>query len=698
MGKIEVLSSALASQIAAGEVVERPASALKELLENSLDAGASRCDVEIEGGGITRLSLIDDGYGMSPEDAALCVERHATSKLKRFEQLHELSSFGFRGEALPTISSVSLFMLRSRSRECDTGTEVRIEGGQAPRVRPVGMAVGTVVELRDLFYNVPARRKFLRASGTESGHITDVVDAAALARFDVTFTLMRDGRKAREWLRVRSRAERVAQVLPTEPLAQCLGERGPLKVEAYLGRPERARAGGNALRFLCNGRPIRDRALLHAVARAYGSVLERGRYPRGIVYLDLPSRLVDVNVHPQKAEVRFADAQAVCEALYQILSKQLGQAFGGAPAFTPGDAVPAPGATPSGPPQSPNESAKAPPANSEASGMPSIPEGFGDGTSDGTNSLVFDPRLSTTFGEEEGVRRLAKPHGGVEGRSGGWRASDHRRVPRLPYLPLDSGRPVPTEATSSPSPLRTLSSGALGNTPELPFEPQSIEAGSEMEGAVARSAAGAPSDPGLREGSKAAPDVRWSRLRLVGQARACYWICEGDEGLFVLDQHAAAERVTFHRLRQQYLAEAVASQALLFPSTLRLEPSETELLEQSSSTTERLGFELRLHSETTVSVHRVPQLLAGASPDRLVRDLLDELSASGRQFSEAVDKALATMACHASVRAGERMTDEEARALLSALDQVDFSGHCPHGRPVVMFTAWAELERRVGRR
>lgn len=675
MGAIEVLPAALASQIAAGEVVERPANALKELLENSLDAGANRCDVEIEGGGITLLRLSDDGCGMAPDDAALCVQRHATSKLKRFEQLQELSSFGFRGEALPTLSSVSRFVLRTRSREHDTGTEVRIEGGQPPEVRPAGMAVGTLVEMRDLFYNVPARRKFLRSSGTESGHIAEVVDAAALATPNVTFTLMRDGRRAREWLRVQTRSERVAQVLPDEPLAPCVGERGPLSVEAYLGRPERARAGANALRFFCNGRPIRDRALLHAVARAYGSVLERGRYPRGVVYLDLPSRLVDVNVHPQKAEVRFADAHAVCDALYHIVSRQLSHAFGTA-SLSAARQQPQPAA-----PQEP----PAPPQVEGAPAGAAAPVAPSDGV-----SAAFDPRLSETALEEPSSR--APSSGQAEARGVSWGASDHRRVPRLPYLPLGGSRSSGERGSPPPSSAQQLPLDAE-HSPGVQRLP--VDAGLAPTGIGESRPA---SDALLPKREQSPGDIAWKGLRLVGQARACYWICEGDTGLYVLDQHAAAERVTFHRLRQQYLAKTVASQALLFPTTLRLEPRETESLEQHLPTIERLGFELRLHSETTVSVHRVPQLLASASPERLVRDLLDELSANGREFSEAVDTVLATMACHGSVRAGERMSREEAQALLLALDEVDFSGHCPHGRPVVMFTPWAELERRVGRR
>src|SRR5688572_4019866 len=289
-------------------------------------AGATRCGIEIEGGGITRLSVLDDGSGMSEEDARLCLKRHATSKLKSFSDLEHLSSYGFRGEALPSIASVSRMSIRTRRPETPAGIELTVEGGLEPVMRPVGCAPGTLVEVRDLFYNVPARRKFLRSSGTEAGHLTEIVESLALANPRLALTLKRDGRMVREWLRVNDRRERAALALDEE-FAECRGQRGPLSVEAYLTRPERARTGTGALRLLVNGRPIRDRALAVAVAQAYGSVLERGRYPRGVVYLDLPPQLVDFNVHPQKLEVRFADPRAVSDALYQVLASQLGRGF-----------------------------------------------------------------------------------------------------------------------------------------------------------------------------------------------------------------------------------------------------------------------------------------------------------------------------------------------------------------------------------
>ncbi|MGC4065675.1 MAG: DNA mismatch repair endonuclease MutL [Polyangiaceae bacterium] len=280
-----------------------------------------------EGGGVSLLSVSDDGMGMAEEDARLCVERHATSKLEKLTDLNRLATFGFRGEALPSIASVSRFTLRTRARDAEVGLAVVIEGGSEPKVTREGMKIGTTIELRDLFFNVPARRKFLRSTGTESAHVTSALEGAALARPDVTFTLTRDGRKVRELLRVTSRRERVLDLLSEETLVEIRGERGPLRLEAHLSSPERGRPGAAGLSIVVNGRIVKDRMLSATVAQAYGAALSSGNYPRGVVYLDLPPELVDVNVHPQKTEVRFVDPRALSDALYSILSRELAVAF-----------------------------------------------------------------------------------------------------------------------------------------------------------------------------------------------------------------------------------------------------------------------------------------------------------------------------------------------------------------------------------
>ena len=635
---IAVLSPELASRIAAGEVVERPASVAKELIENALDAGATRIDVTVEGGGIGLIEVADDGRGMPPGDARLSIERHATSKLRRFSDLDELGSYGFRGEALPSIASVSRLTLRTRTADSDEAIELVTEGASEPRVRPAAGPVGTTVRVADLFYNVPARRKFLRSTGTESGHVGDVVLDAALCRPDVAFTLVRDGRQVRSWSRARDREERVRQLLGEEELIECRGERGPLTVLALLSRPERARQGAAGLKVLINGRPVRDRALAGTIAHAYGSVLERGRYPRGVVYLELPQRLVDVNVHPQKTEVRFADPRAVSDAVHGGVARELGRQLSGAPA-------PQRAATPPSFPDS------------------SVPRQLPD-----------------------------------EDRPDLWR---RKRPPQPVPLLLQDSAPVgaraeprgalsaPSAASPAPPPNDTA------RAPELPSE--DLHQPTPPEQALAPADIPPPAAPG--RASDQHTRTAWERLRFLTQVRETYLICEGADGLYVLDQHAAAERVVFSKLRAQYVARNVAAQTLLFPVTVEVTPTESDVLALHGEQIAALGLDVRVRTPEAVSVHAVPKLLQSGSPERMLRDLLVELTRAGeRAFSDAVDKALATMACHAAVRAGDPLGASEAAALLAALDEADFAAYCPHGRPIVTFTSWEELERKVGRR
>ena len=597
MAKIQRLDSALVDQIAAGEVVERPASLAKELVENALDAGATRVRIDIEAGGTTLVRVSDDGEGMSAEDALLAIERHATSKITQFDDLHRLHTFGFRGEALPSIASVSRLTLSTRQRGAAEGLEIVVEGGAKPVVKPAGRAEGTTVEVRDLFFNVPARRKFLKASATESAHVGEVVMLAALARHDVTFTLTRDGKPAREYLRSASRLERVKQVLAQEPrLEACLGERGPMRIEAYLSPPERARTGAQALHLFVNGRPIKDRPLARAVAHAYGSVLDGGRYPVGVVYLELPPEIVDVNVHPQKAEVRFEDGRAVFDAVTRELFAALAKAF----------AIPAVG--PAGRPWM-------------GSGGGIATGGFGGG------GAYFGTGVGAREGAGAGEPRSGSVTGSVTG----------SMVDEAPV---------------------TLS---------------------ERQESFGRSGF-------------------YGRLRFLAQVRNMFLLCEGEDGLYVLDQHAADERRNFERLRRGFRERSVAMQQLLVPEVVELMPNEVALFTEHEGELAGMGLEVRAVGPHSVAVHGVPRILARARPERLVRDLLAEVGrVGGRSFQGAIDLSLATMACHGSVRAGAAMSAEEAQALLKALDDVDFAGHCPHGRPVVMRLPFGELERRVGR-
>ncbi len=588
---IRVLPDDLANKIAAGEVVERPASVVKELCENALDAGATRVDVSIEGGGVAACVVTDDGAGMSEEDLKLSVARHATSKIAALEDLLEIATFGFRGEALPSIASVSRFKIASRPHGADAGVLATTDGSGAPRLEPIGMPAGTRVEVRELFYNVPARRKFLRALATESAHVTEVIDAIALSRPDVTVTLERDGRRVREHLRAASREERVKGTLVGWELARCKSKLGPLEIEAYLSRPEKARMGATGLWVFVNGRPVSDRALARSVAHAYGSVLEPGRYPVGVVYLDLPGSLVDVNVHPQKSEVRFAEPRAVQDAVCSALSSSLGAVFTG-------------------------QLGLGAPARRHA--------GPDAGALAGPSPFHEPPTQAAMF---SGSGELPAPS-----------------APPVPY-PSRGDSPVPL----------------LGTSPEAQVVPPSS--------------------------------------RFVAQVRGMYLLCEAEDALIVLDQHAAAERVTFDRLRRAFRERAIAVQSLLVPEVLDVRPSDVDLVASAADAIAAMGMDLRPAGPSRLAIAGVPQLLARADPRALATALLGELERSGgRDYSGAIDLALATMACHGSIRAGERVGAEQAKELLEQLKRIEFAGHCPHGRPILMRLPFRELEQRVGRR
>jgi DNA mismatch repair protein MutL len=643
VSRIEVLPPALASQIAAGEVVERPASAAKELIENAIDAGAQRCDIICDGGGVSRISVTDDGEGMSEEDARLSLERHATSKLRSIEDLSHLVSYGFRGEALPSIASVCKFSLRTRRRDSEIGVTLQAEGGTGLQVTPAGLPVGTTVEIRDLFYNVPARRKFLRSTGTESSHVTNTVEGAALTRPGVTFTLTRDDRLVRELLRASTRAERVEQLFERSHLVAIAGERGPLKLEAYLTRPERARPGAAGLWLVVNDRVVRDRMLATTIAQSFGSVLSAGHYPRGVVYIELPSELIDVNVHPQKTEVRFVDPRATADAIYSIASRELGSALSLPP--SPRNRFAARGENQPGPP---------------AISM------WGKKRPDDEPTRAGALQQSSPNADERPAEPIAAKSTLLETSSG---AADANLE-----APSTEGSATPTASRDGGS-----STGVIRDISETSSNSTWL----------------------LRENTAqaASGDVRWSSLRFIAQLRQTFLLCEGPAGIYVLDQHAAAERVAFQRLLDQYRSRTMAAQTLLFPVSVELSSEQVELVEQRSEEIAAVGLDVRVRGRQQVTVHAIPRLLQRASPERLLYDLVGEMARSGgRGFSAALEHALSLMACHGSLRAGDTISPTEAQALLGALDTVDFAGHCAHGRPVVAVMSYHELERKVGRR
>jgi len=596
---VRILPDALVNQIAAGEVVERPASVVKELLENAIDAGARHITVAIGAGGVERLRVTDDGHGMSAANAALAVERHATSKISCLDDLSRIGSLGFRGEALPSIASVARFRMVTRTADSIEGTSVVIEGGSGIDIRGAGCAPGTSVEVRDLFFNVPARRKFLKSTATENAHVLDACLRTALAQPSLRLILERDGRTAREYLPAADRAARARAVLGPDPLEEVAAERDGVRVLALLGPPDRARAGASGLHLFVNGRPVRDRALARAVAFAYGSVLPPGRFPSGAVFLELPPGEVDVNVHPQKWEVRFARGRAVLDAVTRALATGLGTTAWGGPA-------------------------------ARGSGW-------------------WTGRLGSAPSPERGAG-ASSPTPDAEGeRADPWGLAGAMRDGGAEY------RPTAQSASALPA-------GAA--QAELPNAPGPF-----------------------------------GSLQVLGQARRMLIVCEAPDALVVIDQHAADERVRYHALRSTYDKREVATQRLLFPARVEVDDAAAALVAERHAELLAVGLDCVPVGPTTVAVHAVPAIVGRAPAERLLRDVLDQLALRGdRAFGDAIDTALATMACHGAVRAGDELSRDECRTLLRALDGVgDFAGHCPHGRPVVLRMPFHDIDRRLGR-
>lgn len=657
---IQVLPADVANQIAAGEVVERPASVVKELVENSLDAGARVITVSIDGGGVARIAITDDGQGMSRDDLALSVVRHATSKIRSADDLLGVATYGFRGEALASIGSVSRLCITSRQKNSEEGCEVRLEGNASPSLKAVGCAIGTTVSVEDLFFNTPARRKFLRTPQTEWGACADTVARLALPRPDVRFVLRKDGKVVREYLRRETVGERVREMWPDETLTEIDGRRGTVRVQAFLGPPERSRTGTTGIAVYVNGRFVRDKLLLRAISQSYGSTLDGGRYPPGALLVDVPAAQVDVNVHPQKAEVRFAQQNEVFASVVSLLRDGLAtapwaRALTGAPTSASDpwasrfDAAPYSSSAPA--PRSYSSSA----AHSSDVPRPSV-----DVSSTRT---LFSPRADASASK-----------------------------------PAELADETPGEHPARSLPVESASADPWGLATDEPASAPAASAVSSSDYASVMAAAiAAPRVVGLSADTGLPERQTFGALRFVAQVRRMFLICEGEWGLIMLDQHAAAERVVFDRLRRSYASREVRVQPLLVHETLDVTAREVALAEEHAEDLARIGFELTPLGANTLAVRAIPALLVRADPRRLARDILAELARQGTDFSRALDLVLATMACHGSVRGGDEVAPEEAQSLLSALDECDFGGHCPHGRPVLFSIKWSELERKVGR-
>jgi DNA mismatch repair protein MutL len=603
---IRRLPEHLVNRIAAGEVVERPASALKELVENAIDAGASRISVSLAQGGIERIEVVDNGSGMSRDDIALALERHATSKLPG-DSIDQVSTLGFRGEALPSIASVARVTIESRVRGQDGWSRIvdngKLEGGAA---RPAALPPGTRVTVEALFARVPARRKFLRSERSEYGACLDVVKRLAMARPDIGFTLDHDGRRTLSVQPDQDRPARVAALTDRDLAENSLAidyARGPARLGGVAGLPTFSRGVADHQFLFVNGRPVKDRLLIGAVRAAYQDLLARDRHPVLALFIDLPGEEVDVNVHPAKTEVRFRDPGNIRGLIVGGLRHALDEAG--------------------------HRSAQRPSAaalgNWTTSPSPSG-EGLGWGGYGNANPGpgVFDRTSPTPVPSPEG-----------EGLS--------LRDPRLDFAPSARAEPA---------------------TEPVP------QAGTYPLG-VAR-----------------------------GQVAATYIVAEAEDGLVLVDQHAAHERLVLERMRRAMANGGVARQALLLPEVVELDEPACDRIEARIAELDEMGLELERFGPRAILVRATPAMLGAGDVKGLVKDLADELAAfdSALSLKEKLDLVAATMACHGSVRAGRLLSVAEMNALLREMEITPHSGQCNHGRPTWVKLAHGDIEKLFGRK
>ena len=633
MGRINRLPAGLANQIAAGEVVERPASAVKELVENALDAGARRVAVTLELGGKRLIRVEDDGEGMTPADAKLSIERHATSKIGSLGDLAAIATLGFRGEALPSIASVSHLRLRTRARGASSGVEVGVDGGAQARVTEAGLPEGTTVEVRDLFYNVPARRKFLKSDGAETGHISRALTQLALARPEVGFRLRSGPRSLFDHPPVASFADRFFQVYGDRPgLVEVRKEAAGIRLSGLAAALAADGPSRGPQHLFVNRRAVKDRTILHAVSHAYSRASIKPRSPEVHLFLELPHERVDVNVHPAKAEVRFLEQSLVHEVVRRGLADALGQ-----------EAVPQGSLAP------PREGRDEPRAHA----IPGIVAGMGAASRWGPVTEVFR-RREGEGGRGSAVRERSTPSGGGADSNG----------------PSDAIGPV---ARDSDRP-RGASGGVAG--------PAGVATGQAevAAGAVPSAVGPAPLMP-------------------LGQFRDTFIIAVDNDGVVIIDQHVAHERILYEQVTERLTRGALESQRLLEPLLIALPAGARDALAAHADDLARLGFEIDPFGGDSVRVAAVPALLGRGACETAVRALAEDLEGldRGASVADAIGRIAASTACHAAVKANDRLTMEKMSYILQELRRTAYSTVCPHGRPVLLRLTRRELEKRFER-
>ena len=625
MSRIRLLPETVASQVAAGEVIERPASVVKELVENSIDAGARKIDVSIRRGGISVVRVIDDGCGMDRDDALLCLERHATSKIRSASDLEAIGTLGFRGEALPSIASVSRFRLTTRESDAIAGTEVVVNGGKIDVVRDGGEAPGTQIEVRSIFYNLPARRKFLRTENTESRNIEHQLQLQAIAHPEIAFTFVRDERVVFQLPPANQLLDRLRDLLGAAAVEKLL-EVSPspgktIRTHGFIGRAGVSRQTRDQQLVFVNGRAVENAVLNSALREGYHTALMKGQFPVTFLFIDIDPGSVDVNVHPAKREVRFRDPNSVREAVVESVRRTLEsdrtswqQQFKAPPServvgFQPINREPSAGNASHNPPMTPREL----------------------------------PNLETEFALRG--QRL------VEARA------------------LISSKPLPVDTPAA-------------------LTAAKVEA--RQSGPAPETAAAQPSPNVPAHGS----------FQIIGVLNKLYVLMENAEGLVLVDQHAAHERILFEELRRRMEEQGVPSQRLLIPQTFDLPPRDAEWIERNVAVLQKMGIGIESFGPNTFKIDSLPQFVRATDAVPFMQSVIDELKSASNSSSplRLGEDMIAKTVCRHAVKANDPLRYPELEKLIQDLLDCDLPYCCPHGRPTMIQISLGELEKKFGRK
>jgi DNA mismatch repair protein MutL len=654
MSKIKVLPVHLVNKIAAGECIERPASVLKELVENSIDAGASRIEVFLEQGGCKLIRVVDNGGGIDPDDLPLAIVPHATSKLPDEDALWSISTMGFRGEALASVGSVALLKIASVVPGKDSGGTLEVNGGQVGEVAPCAGSPGTTIEVHNLFFNTPARRKFLKTPTTELSHCQEYLTRLALAYPNISFTLTHGNRKLLELSPAESPRRRISDIFGTEVadgLIQVFTQSRDMTFSAYVSKPSQAKSSANWQYFFVNRRAIRDRFITHALREAYRGLMPPDRQPVGFLFLDIAPSVVDVNVHPAKSEVRFADSGIIHSLVLgairdRFLSTDLTAELNVAK----------------------NAASTEVSAESHAASSQEPASEHQQKIKDALKDFFHTAHQSV-----QSQINFTKPGHTVD--------------------PSSFGEPVKNECFSSPLPVSSVSSGFVTKSPgadDVGSKPTLEMPAAENEKSISSHSS---QQPPVEVVPASASPISYLQIHNT------YLVVETDDGLMIVDQHALHERVLYEQLKARINAGSVLRQKLLVPDLINLTPAQMAYVEQIKPSLDRAGIEVEPFGPQTLAIHSLPTIITQLNAAEFIDDLLGRLGSDASKIEpeQVLEQVLQSMACKAAIKAGDPLKPEDVRSLLEYHSKTDMASSCPHGRPTALQMSISDLKRQFKR-